>query len=275
MLFRALGIACAVVIWTAAMPAHATISMLVSPSEINIEARAGESVARTVKMYNNGNAPFQATSYAWEWWYDDANRKLFAPIGTFPRQAANWITITPSVVKLDPSKWAEVRITVAVPPEAHGGFFAVAFFEVTPPPPPGMEQQFLKAGVGLGARLGVLIEVRSRGKDNAPTDKLTVNSIDVNPSTASEPLRVKVHATNTGDLMQKPTGIVALIESGSQRMRGKVDLQQLRMLPGQKGVLEGAYIGNLPPGKYTAVVTLNFGGNQISVARAEFTIAGS
>jgi hypothetical protein len=267
------ALVCAVMLGSAlvAPAARADLSMLASPAELKIELRPGQSTAQIVKLLNKGTVPFKYNAYSWEWWYDGKSRKLFAPVGTFERQAARWITITPAALELKPKAVAEVKVTVSAPADARGGYFAVVFFEVTPPLPPGMTEE-MKARLGMGARLGVLVEVRaSSGKE--PVDgKIEATGVAVEPPTAASPLRVKVNALNAGDVMERPSGAVSLVEKATRRIRGKLDLAPVRMLPGQDGVFEGTFTGRLSPGEHEAIVTLTYGARGTTVTRASFTV---
>jgi hypothetical protein len=261
----------------AAPAARADLSLLASPAELNVELRPGQSTAQIVKVINKGTVPFKYNAYSWEWWYSDKARKLFAPIGTFDRQAARWITISPAVMELKPGATAEVKVTVSAPADARGGYFAVVFFEVTPPLPPGLTEE-MKARMGMGARLGVLVEVRATpekakgGASDGVASKVEMTGVEVEPPTAAAPLRLKVNAINAGPMMERPSGVVSLVEKATRRIRGKLDLTAVRMLPGQDGVFEGAFTGRLPPGEHEAIVTLTYGTGGTAVSRVPFTV---
>lgn len=268
------ALVCAVMLGSAlaAVPvARADLSMLASPAELKIELRPGQSTAQIVKVLNKGTVPFKYNAYSWEWWYDGKTRKLFAPVGTFDRQAARWITIAPAVLELKPGNSAEVKVTVSAPADARGGYYAVVFFEVTPPFPPGTSEE-MKARMGMGARLGVLVEVRAQSDKAPAASKIETTGVAVEPPTTASPLRVTVNALNAGDLMERPTGAVSLVEKATHRIRGKLDLTPVRMLPGQDGVFEGTFTGRLPPGDHEAIVTLSYGAKGTTVARASFTV---
>jgi hypothetical protein len=151
------------------------------------------------------------------------------------------------------------------------GTVPVVFFEVTPPFPPGTSEE-MKARMGMGARLGVLVEVRAQPDKAAVASKIETTGVAVEPPTAASPLRVTVNALNAGELMERPTGAVSLVEKATHRIRGKLDLTPVRMLPGQDGVFEGTFTGRLPPGDHEAIVTLSYGAKGTTVARASFTV---
>jgi len=258
----------------AAPAARADLSLLASPAELNVELRPGQSTAQVVKILNKGTVPFKYNAYSWEWWYSAKSRKLFAPVGTFDRQAARWITITPAQRELKPGASADVKVTVSAPADARGGYFAVVFFEVTPPLPPGLSEE-MKARMGMGARLGVLVEVRAtpaKGAAEPVASKIEMTGVEVEPPTAASPLHLKINALNAGPLMERPSGVVSLVEKGTHRIRGKVDLASVRMLPGQDGVFEGTFTGQLSPGEHEAIVTLTYGAGGTVVSRAPFTV---
>jgi hypothetical protein len=244
--------------------ARADISVGASPASLELTLERGKTTAQTILLFNQGKDPVTVSAYAWDWWHEKGNPRKFGPPGTLPHSAAKWISFVPDKITVEPGKGANVTVVVATPKDASAGNYAVAWFEAIPSENPNAKE------LRVGARLGVLIltEVRGASKPGVSIDQLTIT-----PPTASQPLKAEVKLTNSGDVHLFPKGTLVLMDP-NHKLVGHVGFEKQRMLPGEDRSVTVKYGGELKPGDYQAILTVDYGEAGAAVKTATFTVAG-
>lgn len=242
--------------------AHADVSIGASPSTLDLMLEPGKTTAQTVLLYNSGKDPVGVRASAWDWWHDEQNSKKFGPPGTYPHSAASWISFVPSYILVQPGKAVNVTVTVATPANAKGGNYAVAWFEAVPNANPKSKE------LRVGARLGVLIMTESRGTAKS---EVAVEELAIRPPTSSQLFQAEVRLKNTGDVHVFPKGTLVLLDN-KNKLVGHVGFEKRRMLPGEKSTATIKWGGELKPGAYQAVLTVDYGEQGATVKTAAFEV---
>jgi hypothetical protein len=249
-------------LFAAAAPARAGVSLGASPAYLDIELTPGKTSAQTVLLFNQGKDPVEVRAYAWDWWHDETETKKFAPPGTLPHSAASWVTFVPDKVIINPGKAVNVTVTIATPADATGGNYAVAWFEATPDARKGKKE------LRVGARLGVLIMTGVRGKSNA---QITVDELAIEPPSATRPFKAEVRLRNTGNVHLFPKGTLVLLDKDN-KLVGHAGFEKRRVLPEAKDSATIKWGGELAPGTYQAVLTVDYGDAGATVKASSFAV---
>jgi hypothetical protein len=114
----------------------------------------------------------------------------------------------------------------------------------------------------------VLAEVRGQTKPALSVDALTIA-----PPTASQPLKADVKLTNTGDVHLFPKGTLVIMDR-KRKVVGHAGFEKQRMLPGEERAATVKYGGDLKPGEYDAILTVDYGESGAVVKTSTFTVAG-
>ena len=247
-----------------AASARADVSLGASPASLEMTLERGKTAAQTVLLFNQGKDPVTVTAYAWDWWYEPGNPRKFAPPGTLPHSAAKWISFVPEKATVQPGKGVNVTVVIATPADASAGNYAVAWFEAIPDAQPNAKE------LRVGARLGVLVMTDVRG---ASKPNITVDQLLVSPPTASQPLKADIKITNTGDVHLFPKGTLVLMDR-KRKLVGHVGFEKQRMLPGEDRSVTLKFGGELRPGDYDAILTVDYGEAGATVKTTTFTVAG-
>jgi hypothetical protein len=247
-----------------AVPARADVSLGASPASLEMTLERGKTAAQTVLLFNQGKDPVTVTAYAWDWWHEPGNPRKFAPPGTLPHSAAKWISFIPEKVTVTPGKGANVTVVVATPPDASAGNYAVAWFEAIPDAQPNAKE------LRVGARLGVLVltDVRGASKPNITVDEMTIT-----PPTASRALKADIKITNSGDVHLFPKGTLVIMDE-KRKLVGHVGFDKQRLLPGEDRSVALKFGGELKPGSYDAILTVDYGEAGATVKTTTFVVAG-
>lgn len=247
-----------------AWPARADVSLGASPASLELVLDRGKTTAQTILLFNQGKDPVTVNAYAWDWWHEPGNARKFGPPGTLPHSAAKWISFIPEKVVVNPGKGSNVTVMVATPPDASAGNYAVAWFEAIPDMSPGTKE------VRVGARLGVLVLAEVRGQTKPA---LTIDRFSIAPPTASQALKAEVKVTNSGDVHLFPKGTLVLMDR-KRKVVGQAGFEKQRLLPGEERTASIKYGGDLKPGDYDAILTVDFGETGAAVKTTTFTVGG-
>ena len=245
-------------------PSWGDVSIGASPASLEMTLDKGKTTAQTILLFNQGKDPVTVTAYAWDWWHEPGNSRKLAPPGTLPHSAAKWISFIPEKITVNPGKGSNVTVVVNAPADARAGNYAVAWFEAIPEANPKSKE------LRVGARLGVLVmtEVRGETKPGVVVEELTIS-----PPTTSQPLKADVKITNSGDVNLFPKGTLVIMDR-KRKLVGHVGFEKQRMLPGEDRTVTIKYGGELKPGDYEAILTIDYGEAGATVKTTTFTVAG-
>jgi hypothetical protein len=245
-------------------PSRAEVSIGASPASLEIVLDKGKTTAQTILLFNQGKDPVTVNAYAWDWWHEPGNPRKFAPPGSLPHSAAKWISFVPEKITVNPGKGANVTVVVNTPKDASAGNYAVAWFEAVPEATPNSKE------LRVGARLGVLVMTEVRGETKPA---VVVEDLTISPPTASQALKADIKLTNSGDVHLFPKGTLVVMDR-KRKLVGHVGFEKQRMLPGEERSVTVKYGGDLKPGEYEAILTIDYGDAGATVKTATFTVAG-
>lgn len=251
----------------AANPQTSGQALEIGPPVINLSADPGQTIKTNISIRDISSTNLLVKGQVNDFTADgeDGTPKiLLDPNETSPYSLKGWLSALPEMV-LKPKEVRELPITISVPSNASpGGYYGIVRFTGTPPELNG-------TGVSLSASLGSLILLKVNGD---ATHKLSVAEFSVNhngkggPVFETAPLTFVARLSNTGNIHETPSGLVTITDMfGHQLATLGVNQPPHDVLPGSirrfETSLDSTNIGNkFLFGKYTAVLTLDYGTNQ-------------
>lgn len=206
-------------------------------------------------------------AYSQDWCYSSAEEgsKEFAPPGTFPHCASEWLTLYPEELTLPPKSSAKVRYTISAPADAQGGYHSVIFFENTLSSSSKKED----SPGSISARIACLVYVDILGtlkKD------LTISSLDLKLTQNAKTLELRLDLENSSNthFTIEPTYHL-LNEQGAMAARGTFSKSYL--LPEDKATAQAKWIGALSEGSYHLVVSVDLGEENVLVKEWKITVS--
>lgn len=224
----------------------------VTPASVEAKVKRGSTYTQTYTLFNNSPERLRLRCSVIDYWYDSNNKRLTGRPGTLPRSASPWVQFSPSEVIVEPHSSANVKATITVPLGAAGGYYTMPVFEAMP----------VRGAAESGDTATASIGIRFRGLLMLATEdanEYVVEILDgkVQPPTASTPLELEVDVRNRGTVHARVRGLFAILDAkGGLAGRGKIE--DARFLPSQRNMLKAPWVGELPIGRYTAVVTLSY-----------------
>ena len=98
----------------------APFEIALSPSRLEIEAKSGERIGRSLDLYNVGSAPTAVSVRTLDWSYSDTgNVQYFDALQ--PGSCRPWVTLERPAVTVDPKGKSAFRIQIDIPPDTPKG----------------------------------------------------------------------------------------------------------------------------------------------------------
>jgi hypothetical protein len=108
-------------------------------------------------------------------------------------------------------------------------------------------------------RLGALLLLTAAGTEQ---DALDVIDVRLTPPAANQNFELQMGLANRGNVHLFPQARVAILD-GAKEVVARADGEPKRLFPGQQDRTAVSWAGRLPPGDYTAVITLTYGQNKV------------
>lgn len=243
-------------------------SIALAPGQIRQTFKPGVPFQIDLASANQGDTPVQMSVQVTDLWYNEKNEKTFSAPGTSPRSAANWIQFVPEHFEIPAHSTQKMHAVVTPPADAQGGYYAVLFVESTP------KLTFDKTNDGksifTNVRVGCLVLLSAEKTEDF---KIALSNLTMTPPAAHRSLDVSFDVENAGNVHVFPVARVAIVDS-SRKLVAKGESEPKRLLPGQKDSMHVGWTGNLPPGDYTAVLTIAYGDDRIETRQLPLRVAG-
>ncbi len=246
----ALGAVCLLGLFAPA--AHAQ-SLALAPAQVPYTFKPGQPFQFDLAVSNKGGSPVFLRVSATDFWYNEKNEKVFTLPGTSPRSAANWIEFVPRQLTIAAGATGKISVLITPPQNVSGGYYAVIFVESKPEL--AEEATSEKKAVYTNMRLGSLILLSAANTENY---KIEVSDAQFTAPAANQAMKLDVLVNNESNTHIFALPKVAILNSRHELI-AKAEGEAKRFLPGQKDRLALTWTGTLPPGSYTAILTILYG----------------
>jgi len=204
-----------------------------------------------------------------DFWYNPQNEKVFAPAGSLPRSASNWIEFVPRNFTVPAHGTAKVKVTVTPPIGTAGGYYAVLFLESKPElvREASPQSKALYANVRLGSLL-LLTAAKTE------QERIQVSDAVLSSPAENRNLNLKFLLRNDSNTHLFPQPRLAVLDANN-KVVARAESDAKRFLPGQKDWIEVPWAGALPPGNYKAILTLLYGRNKLYTQEFPFAVSAT
>jgi hypothetical protein len=231
-------------------------SLSVSPAVVMLRGEVGQSTTQTL-TFTNGTS--QSLSFEMKA-LDDVVRdgkRLFVEAGTLPGSIAATAAFSPKVFTVAPRQTIHIDVTITIPPQPAVRAIAVMCQGTTT----------LRNGpLRMTASVGTLLTFALSGDVIAAK----ASPLTVQPPTASANFVASQRLDNSGTEPMVATGMLAIVNA-TGALVGKQSIPSWRMLPGEKTDVRVEYGGDLPSGRYRALLTYDLTDKTLT-SSAEFSV---
>jgi hypothetical protein len=218
----------------------------VSPSVIMLRGSLGQSTTQRVSVENSTDQVFNFRMEAQDVVVVDGKR-AFAAAGETPGSIAATAVFSQSAVTVRPGEKVALDVTFTLPP-ATKCRAVVALFRST------------GAFRHVRASIGTLMTF-------AVSDDVVVEpgAVRVTPQSNAANSAFAQPLINRGTEPVVARGVVALLDARG-RLVGRSELAPVRLLPSERNEIRGEYAGNLEPGRYRVLLTMDLQGKSMTGA---------
>jgi hypothetical protein len=246
----------------------AAVSVVGSLSRQN-KVQPGGAFEGVIFLKNTDSRPAEARAFQTDYLFQADGSNVYGEPGSHPRSNATWITLSPSRVKLGPGETVPVRYKGKVPADAKlkGTYWSMIMIEplAAPAEVPAAGESSVAVGLQTKIRMGVQI-VSELGRDG--TSKLQVLNKAIVKADGRRLLQLDL--ANNGERMLTPGLNVELFDTNGASI-GRFDGGRARIFPtcSTRGKVD---LSDVPAGKYSAMVLLDAGGDQVMGAQYDLQI---
>ena len=219
-------------------------ALSVSPSVIMLRGNLGQSTTQRITIENSTGQIVDFKMEAQDVVVHDGAR-AFAAAGETPGSIAATAVFSQKSVTVRPNEKVTVAVTLTLPPQTKCRAIVALFRSI--------------GTVGnIRASIGTLMTF-------AVSDEVTVDSgeMRVTPQSNAANAAFASPLVNSGSEPVLARGVVALLDSGGHLV-GKSELHPIRLLPAERNEIRGEYPGDLKPGRYRVLMTMDLQGKAVS-----------
>jgi hypothetical protein len=220
-----------------ATPIASAPSVTLSPAVVPLGGRAGQSTSQRLTVRNATGEPLGFTLVARDVVVRDGRRALVDAGELRGSVAATAVFSTPSVV-VGPGEARSVDVTLTLPPQMTTRAVVILFQGTT------------RIGGSATVSLGSLVTFDLAGRQS-----LAAGELRVAPPSASTNAGVALPVVNDGSEPAIVRGAAVILDAGGAVV-GKLALEPRRLLPGERGELRADHAGELRPGRYRVIATI-------------------
>ena len=237
--------------------AQAQNSVAINPASIDARVKRGASYTQIFTLTNNTGTRLRFECSVADVWYDEHNQRITGNPGTLPRSASPWVQFLPAAVIVEARSSMAVKAIITVPLAATGSYYTMPIFEALPvgqPTEPSVLPAVRTATASIGIRFrGLIILTTLDGSEY----NVEILGGQISPPSPAAELTIELDLRNRGTAHVRMRGAFAILNS-SGALAGRGTIQEKRYVPGQRNIMRIPWAGELPAGKYTAVITLSY-----------------
>jgi len=216
-----------------------------------VQAQPEQSTTQDISISNLTPVEFTFNLEAMDVAVRDGKR-VFVPAGEMPGSIARTAVFSPSSVVVPPGSSATVQVTVTIPENPAMRAIVAIFRSNT--------KVRSQSGFAMTASLGALMTFNL-----SKSLQIEGSALQFDGASQGSDLAVSEWVTNTGNEPVIPKGVVAILSS-TGKLVGKVAVEAMRLLPGERLQFKAEYPSALQSGKYRALMTLEHDGTVLTTS---------
>lgn len=231
----------------------------VAPVLIGFTANPGEIETKTITIRNHFNERQKFMLNLSDYTIDEDGTKHSMEAGTSSRTIAQWLTINPAFVELNPNESTEVQLIMTVPRNGFTTRWGMIHVEVAREQLPSSVDKELATGVLLIPRIVVLLKQSPRSNQNF---KGTVSNLNEVTKEGDEFRSFEASITNQGDKILEAKTFLALANLKTMEEK-QLSPKNVNIYPGQTRNVSLQLTETPDPGRYALAFLMDYGHRSI------------
>lgn len=230
----------------------------VSPVLMSFNADPGEIQTKQINLINHSGKPQKYTLKVSDYVLDAQGNKKSVPLGTSKRSCAEWITLNPSLIELNPNQSTTIDALMTVPKDGFSAKWCMIMVEVSKEQSAFEADKSLATGVVLIPRIVILVKQSPKSNNNY---KATISGLKEVTKASDKERSFEVLVTNTGEnvIEAKVNLALANLETATEE---KFSPEKVTIYPDASRTVKLQLPNNLKKGKYALAAILDYGHRQ-------------
>lgn len=227
----------------------------VAPVLINFKAESGtvQTAKLTVKNYANTKQKFELKLS--DYLIDENGAKKSVPVGTTDRSCANWLTVNPSFMELNPNESKQIDVIMTVPKTEDGTKWGMIHVQVAKEKMLIDADKEMATGIIVVPRIVVLVKQSPKSNNNYSGKIENIKEITKEGDVFR---KFEAELINDGDKVidAKISLSVANITTAKEQ---KFEQEKITVYPGHNRIITISLPINLEPGKHAVAIIMDYG----------------
>jgi len=226
----------------------------VGPVRLNFAVEPGGVGTKTVTVRNHGNKRQAFVLTMGDVVKDSLGGRKALVAGTAKRSCANWITINPSLLELNPNEVGDVEVMMRVPSDGYSTRWTMIYVKATRERTVVSADKVVATGILISPRIAIY--VFQSPKSNTRYKAMIRGLREVTPAQDTRTFEVMVE--NIGDkiLDCKVYLIISNLETAKER---KADPVKVKLFPDESRIVTLTLPSGLAKGNYSLAAILDYG----------------
>ena len=230
----------------------------VSPVLMNFTADPGEIQKKEINLINHSGKPQKYSLKLADYVLQKDGTKKAIPLGTSKRSCADWLTLNPSIIELNPNQSATIEALMAVPKDGFSAKWCLIQVEVAREQTSFEADKNLAAGVMLIPRIIIVVKQSPRSNNNY---KATISGLKEVTKQGDKQRSFEVLITNNGDNVIDANVNLALADMQTAKEQ-KFNPVKVSVYPDASRVVKLQLPEIVAKGKYALAAILDYGHRQ-------------
>jgi hypothetical protein len=230
----------------------------VSPVLMSFNADPGEIQKKQINLINHSSQPQKYLLKISDYVLDKDGNKKMVPLGTSKRSCADWMTINPSFIELNPNQSATFDVLMTVPKDGFSAKWCMIHVEVSKEQTAFEADKSLATGVLIIPRIVILVKQTPRTNSNY---KATISNLRETTKPGDIQRNFEATVTNAGDNIIDATVTLALANMQTAKEE-KFQPVKATVYPDGTRIVKLQLPNNLTKGKYALAAILDYGHRQ-------------
>ena len=230
----------------------------VSPVLISFNAEPDEIQTQKINLINHSARPQKYLLKLSDYEVDKNGNKKPVALGKSPRSCAQWMTINPSLIELNPNQSGTIEAIISVPKEGYGTRWGMITVEPVEEKTAFEADKNLVSGVMVVPRIVILFKQSPKTNKNYKANLSDLKEV-TKETDAFRSFEVLIN--NTGDNIIEASVYLALANM-STAQEEKFNPVKVTVYPDQSRVLKLQLPISIEPGKYALAAIMDYGHRQ-------------
>ena len=230
----------------------------VSPVLMSFNADPGEIQKKEINLINHSGKPQKYSLKLADYVMDKDGNKKNIPLGTSKRSCADWITLNPSFVELNPNQAATIEALMTVPKDGFSAKWCMIQVEVAREQSAFEADKALATGVMLVPRIVILVKQSPKSNNNY---RASISGLKEITKNGDKMRTFEVVVTNMGDNVIDATVNLALADIQTAKEQ-KFSPVRATVYPDASRTLKLELPNTLTKGNYALAAILDYGHHQ-------------